>query len=51
MIRPDAGLIGFDATPLEVLQRAGVSHSVAQLLDALVGREDGLRYACWPAVP
>lgn len=39
------GLVGFDATPLEVRQRSGVSHYAAQLLAALVGRDDGRRYA------
>lgn len=38
-------LIGFDATPLEVKNRSGVSHYVAQLLAALVARSDGRRYA------
>lgn len=38
-------LIGFDATPLEVKNRSGVSHYVAQLLAALVARHDGRRYA------
>lgn len=39
------GLVGFDATPLEVRQRAGVSQYAAQLLAALVARGDGRRYA------
>jgi glycosyltransferase involved in cell wall biosynthesis len=39
------GLIGFDATPLEVRQRSGVSHYAEQLLAALVARDDGRRYA------
>jgi glycosyltransferase involved in cell wall biosynthesis len=43
VVRP--GLVGFDATPLEVRQRAGVSHYTAHLLAALVARGDGRRYA------
>lgn len=39
------GLVGFDATPLEVRQRAGVSHYVAHLLESLLARGDGRRYA------
>jgi len=39
------GLIGFDATPMEVRQRAGVSQYAARLLAALVARGDGRRYA------
>ncbi len=38
-------LVGFDATALEVRQRSGVSHYTAQLLAALVARDDGHRYA------
>lgn len=38
-------LIGFDATPLEVTRRSGISHYVAHLLDALVERADPWRYA------
>ncbi len=41
----DLPLIAFDATPLEVRHRAGVSHSVAHLLGALVERDDDIRYA------
>jgi glycosyltransferase involved in cell wall biosynthesis len=39
------GLVGFDASPLEMRQRAGVSQYTAQLLSALVARGDGRRYA------
>lgn len=45
------GLIGFDATPLEVENRSGVSHYVAQLLAALVARGDGRRYALLASQP
>lgn len=38
-------LVGFDATPLEVPNRSGVSHYVAQLLSALMARTDGREYA------
>jgi glycosyltransferase involved in cell wall biosynthesis len=38
-------LVAFDATPLEVSCRTGVSQYVAHLLDALAAREDGYRYA------
>ena len=39
------GLIGFDATPLELQQRSGVSQYAAHLLAALVARGDERRYA------
>ncbi len=40
-----AGLIGFDATPLETTYHSGVSNYTGQLLAALAAREDGHRYA------
>lgn len=39
------GIIGFDATPLEVERQTGVSRYSAQLLAALVARRDERRYA------
>lgn len=38
-------LIGFDATPLEVRHRSGVSRYATELLSALIARNDGRRYA------
>ena len=40
-----AGLIGFDATPLETPHRSGVGNYTAQLLSALAARNDDRRYA------
>ena len=40
-----AGLIGFDATPLETPRRSGVGNYTAQLLSALTARNDDRRYA------
>ena len=39
------GLVGFDATPLEMQHGSGVSHYAARLLAALVARGDERRYA------
>lgn len=38
-------IVAFDVTPLEVDRRAGISHHVADLLEALVARRDRWRYA------
>lgn len=45
MSSPQPGLIGFDATPLEVVRPSGISRYTAHLLDALVARPGRWRYA------
>ncbi len=47
----EGGLVGFDATTLEMEQRAGISHYTAQLLAALVARDDGWQYALLASKP
>ena len=45
MSNSGAQLIGFDATPLQIAQHSGVGNYTAQLLAALVARDDARRYA------
>ncbi len=45
------GLVGFEATALELCNRSGVGNYTAQLLQALVGREAGMRYALLTSRP
>ncbi len=44
-------IIGFDATALEMPQRSGVGNYAAQLLAALIARNDGRRYALLASRP
>ncbi|HTP07574.1 MAG TPA: glycosyltransferase family 1 protein, partial [Anaerolineae bacterium] len=45
MPKSHAQLIGFDATPLQIARHSGVGNYTAQLLHALIDRDDERRYA------
>jgi len=45
MIDRSTRLVGFDATPLAMRQRAGVGYYAANLLNALLARDDAYRFA------
>ena len=45
MTKSRAQLIGFDATPLQIALHSGVGNYTAQLLTALIDRDDERRYA------
>lgn len=51
MIASEGGLVGFEATALELRKRSGVGHYTAQLLGALVERGGGWRYALLTSRP
>ncbi len=44
MKRSGAGVVGFDATSLELPERSGIGQYTARLLEALAGRQDGWGY-------
>ena len=50
-VRNAKPIIGFDATALETPQRSGVGNYAAQLLAALIARNDGRRYALLASRP
>ncbi len=45
------GLVAFEATALELCNRSGVGNYTAKLLQALVARDDGMRYALLASRP